>query len=100
MTVTRKQVSRGFARDLARAVRILKDGGCTEVFVFGSTVAGRSGRKSDIDIAVRGCPSGRFFHLFGRLMMELDHPVDLIDLDSQHSFGRYLQTEGELVRVD
>ena len=100
MATRRRDIPRAYANDVARAVQILKEGGCAEVFVFGSTVAGRSRRESDIDIAVRGCPSGRFFHLLGRLMMELDHPVDLVDLDSQQSFGSYLETEDELVRVD
>jgi hypothetical protein len=28
-------------------------------------------------------PQGRFFHLPGRLLWELDHPVDLVDLEGK-----------------
>jgi len=76
-----------YQRDIHRAVTILKEAGCSQVFLFGSlTTAGAHG-KSDIDLAVRGCPRGRFFHLLGRLLLELEHPADLIDLDGQHSFA-------------
>ena len=44
-------------------------------------------------------PQGRFFHLPGRLLWELDHPVDLVDLDGQDAFAQYLQEEGELLRI-
>ena len=50
-------------------------------------------------LAVRGCPKGKFFHLLGRLLLELEHPGDLVDLDRQHAFARYLEEEGELLQV-
>jgi hypothetical protein len=31
--------------------------------------------------------------------MELEHPVDLVDLDRQHAFARYLEEEGDLLQV-
>lgn len=99
MAVERADIPKGYAKDITRAVEILKEGGCTQVFVFGSTAAGTARQRSDLDLAIRGCPQGRFFGLMGRLMLELDHPVDLIDLDSGTSFAHHLQTEGELVQV-
>ncbi|MBI1878127.1 MAG: nucleotidyltransferase domain-containing protein [Chloroflexi bacterium] len=88
-----------YRRSLLRAVEILKQAGCTDVFLFGSVVTGHIKENSDIDLAVRGCPKGKFFHLLGQLLLELDHPIDLVSLDSQDAFARYLEQAGELVRV-
>lgn len=86
-------------RDISLAVRILKEAGCTGVFLFGSAAKRRVGHGSDIDLAIQGCPKGRFFHLLGKLLLELDHSVDLVNLDSQDAFAQYLQEEGELVEI-
>jgi len=88
-----------FREDISRAVRILKEGGCSEIFLFGSGVTGKVRDESDIDLAIRGCPQGSFFQLLGRLLWELDHPVDLVNLDTQDAFVQYLRKEGVLVRV-
>ena len=88
-----------FQPDLARAVRILKEGGCSEVFVFGSLAAGRARLSSDIDLAVRGCPTGEFFRLLGKLLCELQHPVELVDLDAPDPFAQFLLEQGALQRV-
>lgn len=88
-----------FQEDIRRAVRILKGGGCSEIFLFGSSATGKVREGSDIDLAVRGCPPSSFFHLLGRLLWELDHPVDLVDLDAQDTFAQFLQKEGKLVRI-
>jgi predicted nucleotidyltransferase len=91
-------IPEAFRADVERAVQILRAGGCTDVFVFGSVAAGDA-EAADLDLAVRGCPPDRFFHLLGRLLMELDHPVDLVDLDVGGLFAEYLEQEGELVQV-
>jgi predicted nucleotidyltransferase len=88
-----------FQADVSRAVRILKEGGCTEIFLFGSRASGKARDGSDIDLAIRGCPPGHFFHLLGQLLLELDHSVDLVDLDTEDAFAQHLQKEGVLVRV-
>jgi predicted nucleotidyltransferase len=86
-------------RDIGRAASILEEAGCTHVFLLGSfTTAGLRG-ESDMALAVRGCPKGKFFHLLGRLLMELEHPVELVDLDRQHAFARYLEEQGDLLQV-
>lgn len=85
--------------DISRAVRILKEGGCSEIFLFGSAAEGRAKEISDIDIAIRGCPQGHFFRLLGKLLWELQHPVDLVNLDTQDSFAEYLQKEGTLLKI-
>jgi predicted nucleotidyltransferase len=92
-------ISDRFRADIDRAVQLLREEGCTEIYVFGSVAAGESHGDSDIDLAVRGCPPGRFFHTLGRLMWELEHPVDIVDLDESNIFVRYLIGSGELVRI-
>jgi len=93
-------VPESFQEDLRRAIQVLKDGRCSEVFLFGSGAAGRIRERSDIDLAIRGCPPDDFFHLLGQLFWELDRPVDLVDLDAPDPFAQYLQKKGELVRID
>jgi predicted nucleotidyltransferase len=99
MTSDRHQLSEPYQSDVQRAVRILKEAGCTDVFLFGSAAAAEVSDQSDIDLAVRGCPGGQFFYLLGRLLLELDRPVDLVNLDRDDAFARYLEREGELHRV-
>jgi predicted nucleotidyltransferase len=88
-----------YHEDIIHAVQILKEAGCQRVFLFGSLATGDVTTQSDIDLAVRGCPKGSFFHLLGRLMLELEHPVDLISLDQPSQFTRFLETEGELLEL-
>lgn len=86
-------------RDLERAVAILKAGGCSAVFLFGSAARSTTHAGSDLDLAVRGCPPHHFFHLLGRLMSDLEHPVDLVDLDVPSPFVEFLLTEGDMVQL-
>ena len=92
-------VPAAFQSDIERAVRILKEEGCGEVYLFGSLAEGHLRDGSDIDLAVRGCPTGKFFHVWGRLSDELKHPVDLVRLDDDEPFAEYLQTVGEFDSV-
>ena len=85
--------------DIDRAVAILKAGGCSAVYLFGSGATHTLRGDSDIDLAVRGCPKERFFRLFGQLLTELHRPVDLVDLDSTDPFVDMLEREGTLRRV-
>lgn len=93
------QLAKSYRRNVSRAVKILKEAGCAAVFVFGSVASGRIEDDSDIDLAIRGCPKGGFFHLMGRLLLELDYPVDLVNLDRRDAFACYLEREGELLQV-
>lgn len=89
-----------YRKDVQRAAQILKEVGCSQVYLFGSLASGRNRRDSDIDLAVRGCPKGQYFHILGRLLIELDHPVDLVLLDRHDPFGAFLQEYQELVEID
>jgi predicted nucleotidyltransferase len=93
------QLPESYQKNVRRAVEILKEAGCNAIFLFGSLAAGKARDESDIDLAVRGCPKGEFFPLLGRLLLELDYPVDLVDLDRRDAFARYLEKEGDLLQI-
>ena len=99
MPVSASAIPDEYRADVARAVEICKDEGCRDVFIFGSVAAGRNRPRSDLDIAVRGCPTKHFYRLLGRLMDELTHPVDLVDLDIEIRVAEFLEQEGQLVHV-
>jgi predicted nucleotidyltransferase len=82
-----------------KAAALLKNAGCKEVYLFGSVAEGSDNENSDIDIAVKGCPPGRFFELLGRLLLELDCRVDLVNLDHEDAFARHLLDKGQLLHV-
>ena len=97
--VKKPEIPPAYQKDLDKAIQILTEAGCKEVLVFGSLAQGALRKDSDIDLAVRGCPPGVFFKLLGQLLLELDHPVDLVDLNKEREFGEYLEREGNLIRV-
>ena len=89
-----------FRDDLDKAIAVLREHGAREVYIFGS-MAERIGETepNDIDLAVSGLAPRRFLHAYGILLGELDHPFDLIDLDSDNRFSRRLVERGNLERV-
>jgi predicted nucleotidyltransferase len=93
------QLPEPYRTNVEKAVRILREAGCREVYLFGSLAHGEIHSESDIDLAVRGCPRGEYFTILGRLFFELDYPVDLIDLDYGDRFANYLAAEGEWVQI-
>lgn len=99
MPVSTSAIPYEYRADVARAVEICKAEGCRDVFIFGSVATGRHRPQSDLDVAVRGCPPERFYRLLGRLMDELSHPVNLVDLDIEIRVAEFLEQEGQLVRV-
>ena len=85
--------------DLERAVRILQEEGCREVYLFGSVATGDAGPCSDIDIGLRDYPRERFFHIYGRLITELEHETDLVDFGHQTALFSLLSEIGEVRRI-
>lgn len=83
---------------LDSAVSHLKAAGAREVYVFGSGARDSGPPPLDLDLAVSGLPSGQFFHMQG-VLLSLDHPVDLVDLDRSTPFTHHLRHARELVRV-
>lgn len=94
-----EKIPKTYKNDVKKAITILTGKGCKEIYLFGSLVHGDYSDKSDIDIAVTGIPGGDFFEIFGELMMSLDHPVDLINLEKRTRFVDLLKAKRELIRV-
>ena len=89
-----------FREDIEKATTILKNNGCTEIYVFGSIANGRFDENSDIDIAVRGLKDEHFFKVLAELGRQLSHEIDLIDLDDEENrFAQFILKRGELIKV-
>ena len=85
--------------DLEKAVRILKEEGCQEIYVFGSIATGRATEDSDIDIGIRQYPKERFFRIYARLMTDIDHHFDLIDFEINAQMFDLLSQIREVQRI-
>jgi len=77
----------------------LKAAGAREVYLFGSAAYGKVREGSDVDLAVVGLPGRVFFKAMADAHDALGRQLDLIDLDDDSDFVRYLREHGELVRV-
>jgi len=84
---------------IEKAAAALKAAGAREVYLFGSVSRGRLRPDSDVDIAVSGLPPEVFFQAMGKASRAVGRPVDLIDLDVENPFTRYLKEQGRLQRV-
>ena len=82
-----------------KAASALKAVGAKEVYVFGSAAHGILRENSDVDMAVSGVAPEVFFRAMAKASRALGRPVDLVDLDQDTDFTRYLRQEGELLRV-
>lgn len=92
-------IARETSRKIEEAAGALKSAGAKDVYLFGSAAAGTLTERSDIDMAVSGLPPEVFFRSMAEVVDILQRPVDLIDLDEDSLFTRYLKEENELVRV-
>ena len=84
---------------LAKATNILKNAGCTEIYLFGSQATGKANDNSDVDLGVKGLPPKLFFRMHSDLEEALKMPVDLVDFDYQKDFFDLLQRVGELKKI-
>lgn len=89
-----------YRQDIEKATAILKNNGCTEIYIFGSIANGKFNENSDIDIAVKGLSDEKFFRVLGELRKELENDIDLIDLDDEKNrFVQFILKQGELIKV-
>ena len=88
-----------YRSDIEKAIIILTTEGCKEIYLLGSLVNGSTSPKSDIDLAVIGLNDRIFFEVLGKLLVTMDHPVDLLCLEDENRFVSLLKRRGELVRV-
>lgn len=77
---TRAAALRVRADDVAAVLR--SEFGATEVILFGSLVEGDVHAGSDVDLAVRGIPPGRYFEALARAADLLGCDVDLVELET------------------
>jgi len=84
---------------LKQVALVLLQSGAREVYMFGSSTKGTPREGSDIDLAVSGLPPELFYKAMGRVGDILALPFDLVDLDEETPFTRYLKEEQELVRI-
>lgn len=96
-----KDLPNSYQEDIKKSVKILKENGATEIFIFGSIVNGNLNRNSDIDIAIRGIRQEDFYKVASILMFELEKEIDLVDLDDKDDrFSQMLLEKGNLIRID
>ena len=85
--------------EIETIVKIIKDVGGKEAYLFGSAARGDNTDISDIDVGVKGVPKNLFFKLNGRIMMALNRQVDLVDLDEETRFTKRLFENEVFARV-
>lgn len=86
-------------QQIACIIDILKQEGCSEIYVFGSIAEDRFTSNSDIDIAVDFLRKDRFFKVYGQLLGTVSVNLDLVVLNYDNSFSRMLKEQGTLKRV-
>jgi predicted nucleotidyltransferase len=88
-----------YRQDIEKAAKFLKNEGCGAVFLFGSVVTGKIHDSSDIDIGIKGYPTGNFFKLYSRLYFDFDTKIDLVDFDTNSDLYDMLNEIGEVVQI-
>ncbi len=84
---------------LNKITDILKNEGCSEVFLFGSHVTGRANEDSDIDVGVKGLDPSKFFSVYAKLDSEIDSKIDFVDFDEQSALFNFLTSIGEIRKI-
>lgn len=96
-----KELPNEYQEDIKKAIKILKQNGATEIYIFGSIEKGNFNKNSDIDIAIRGVKQENFYKVASILMFEIEKEIDLIDLDDENDkFSQMLIDKNILVRID
>ena len=80
-------------------VRLLREMGASQVYLYGSAARGELRPDSDIDMAVSGLPARLYFSAISKASDILGRDLDLLDLDDETPWTRRLRASGELIRV-
>lgn len=94
-----ERLSTNLDPQISAAASALRDAGAKAVYVFGSQSNGRSTDSSDIDLAVSGLPANVFYHACAKAQSVASVLIDVVDLDADTPFTRYLLSKGSLRRV-
>ncbi len=80
-------------QDKAVILSVARKYGVKGVLLFGSSSEpGRQAR--DIDLGVEGIAPEKFFEFYGKLIMGLSKPVDVVDLSQDTKFNRLILRDG------
>ena len=80
-------------QDKVKVEEIARRYGVGRVLLFGSSATDRVDAH-DIDLAVEGLASSRFFAFYADLIFGLSKPVDLVDLGRKSRFTDIIRREG------
>lgn len=90
-----KKYPEDISRELIMAVNILRNEGVKKIILFGSLAKKHFRNQSDIDLACEGLEDNRFFPVFGKLLLNIKKPLDLIDInDADDFFASRVKEEG------
>ena len=90
-----KKYPQEISDELLAAVNILKNEGAKKVILFGSLAKKKFKNQSDIDLACEGVDDRKFFRVFGKLLLQIKRPLDLIDMkDADDFFASRVKEEG------
>ncbi|MCI0496634.1 nucleotidyltransferase domain-containing protein [candidate division KSB1 bacterium] len=90
-----KKYPQEISDELIKAVNILRNEGAKKVILFGSLAKKKFRDQSDIDLACEGLEDRRFFNVFGKLLLHIKKPLDLIDInDANEFFANRVKEEG------
>jgi len=84
--------------DIQKAVEILKQGGCKEIYLFGSLVTGKYHENSDIDIGIKGLAPDKFFDIYSKFD-NFKNTIDLVDFDESNSFYSVLYENRRVIKI-
>jgi len=83
-------ISQNLIEAISRCAREFDAGA---VWLFGSSLGNESVAR-DIDLAVEGIASEKFFPFYAKLILEMPKPVDLVDLSLNPPIRHIVRAEG------
>ncbi len=83
------------SQSIEKCVKILREYGASEIFLFGSRANGTFHDESDYDFAVRGLNDQHLFQLISKMESAIGRSVDLILLDVKNDFSKHIETKIE-----
>jgi len=92
------EIPEEYREDLKKAVKILKKAGAEKIYIFGSIINGTYNNNSDLDIGFKG-EINNYFKILGKLIMELEHDVDLLEFEEDKEIVQYILNHKEYIEV-
>ena len=81
----------------AKVPSVAAEFGAAKAVIFGSPLAGRSHRKSDVDLLILGTDPAAYWDLRRRLEEVLNRPVDLYTEADDRTFVRKILARGLVI---